>query len=216
MSTDAIRFTAVTPNLIVRDIAASTRFYTEVLGFTIKQTVPDAAPFVFVWLERGAVTVFLNDAAAVAHDIPAYASPAFGGTAALFVAVEGVDALHAAVAPHARLRRAQRAQRVERVLAAAFLEDHQADREQGEGAQQQAFAQVAEHEIQRRGHQQQQEHGLGGDAPERAHPALALAVAELVGAVQRQAPLRLVAAQTCGAPCVRHGGQSRRGRPARD
>jgi len=101
MSTDAIRFTAVTPNLIVRDIAASTRFYTEVLGFSIKQTVPDAAPFVFVWLERGGVTVFLNDFATVAHDIPAYASPNFGGTAALFVAVEGVDALHAAVAPHA-------------------------------------------------------------------------------------------------------------------
>ena len=48
MSTDAIRFTAVTPNLIVRDIAASTRFYTEVLGFSIKQTMPDAAPFVFI------------------------------------------------------------------------------------------------------------------------------------------------------------------------
>ena len=99
MSTDAIRFTAVTPNLIVRDVAASTRFYTEVLGFTIKQTVPDAAPFVFVWLERGAVPVFPTDAAAVAPDIPASATPTFGGTAALFVAVEGVDALHAAVAP---------------------------------------------------------------------------------------------------------------------
>ncbi|MFN7977714.1 MAG: VOC family protein [Vicinamibacterales bacterium] len=98
---DAIRFTAVTPNLIVRDVAASTRFYTVVLGFTIKQTVPDAAPFVFVWLERGGVTVFLNDVAAVAHDIPSYASVTFGGTAALFVTVEGVDALHAAVAPHA-------------------------------------------------------------------------------------------------------------------
>lgn len=98
MSTDAIRFTAVTPNLIVRDIAASTRFYTEVLGFTINQTVPDVAPFVFVWLERGGVTVFLNDPAAVAHDIPSYASPNFGGTATLFVAVEGVDALHAQLA----------------------------------------------------------------------------------------------------------------------
>lgn len=99
MSTDAIRFTAVTPNLIVRDIAASTRFYTDVLGFTIKQTVPDAAPFVFVWLERGDVTIFLNDPAAVAHDIPAYASPSFGGTATLFVGIEGVDALHAQLAP---------------------------------------------------------------------------------------------------------------------
>ncbi len=67
MSTDAIRFTAVTPNLIVRDIAASTRFYTEVLGFTINQTVPDAAPFVFVWLERGGVTVEAVQAGAAVH-----------------------------------------------------------------------------------------------------------------------------------------------------
>lgn len=103
MPTDAIRFTGVTPNLIVRDLAASTRFYCDVLGFTVKQTVPDVAPFAFVWLERGDVTVFLNDAAAVARDLPDYASPQFGGTATLFVAVDGVDALHAAVAPNARV-----------------------------------------------------------------------------------------------------------------
>jgi catechol 2,3-dioxygenase-like lactoylglutathione lyase family enzyme len=96
---DTIRFTAVTPNLIVRDIARSTTFYRDVLGFTIKDTVPPEAPFVFVWLERGGVTVFLNDPAAVAKDIPAYAAPAFGGTATLFVIVDGVDALHAQIAP---------------------------------------------------------------------------------------------------------------------
>jgi catechol 2,3-dioxygenase-like lactoylglutathione lyase family enzyme len=101
MSTDAVRFASVTPNLIVRDIAASQRFYCDVLGFTVKQTVPDAAPFVFVWLERGNVTVFLNDPGAVAKDLPMYAAPAFGGTSTLFITVEGVDALHAAVAPHA-------------------------------------------------------------------------------------------------------------------
>lgn len=103
MPTDAIRFTGVTPNLIVRDLAASTRFYCDVLGFTVKQTVPDVEPFAFVWLERGDVTVFLNDPAAVARDLPDYASPQFGGTATLFVAVDGVDALHAAVAPKARV-----------------------------------------------------------------------------------------------------------------
>ena len=48
-------FVSVTPNLIVRDIAASTAFYRDVLGFEIKQTVPEAEPFVFVWLERNGV-----------------------------------------------------------------------------------------------------------------------------------------------------------------
>ncbi len=51
-------FTSVTPNLIVRDIAKSTAFYRDVLGFEIKQTVPDAEPFVFVWLEHTACRCF--------------------------------------------------------------------------------------------------------------------------------------------------------------
>jgi catechol 2,3-dioxygenase-like lactoylglutathione lyase family enzyme len=98
---DAVRFTAVTPNLIVRDVARSTAFYRDVLGFTVTQTVPDVAPHVFVWLTRGEVTVFLNDPAAVAKDLPSYASPSFGGTATLFITVDDVDALHADVAAHA-------------------------------------------------------------------------------------------------------------------
>lgn len=95
------RFTSVTPNLIVRDIAKSTAFYRDVLGFTITQTVPDAEPFVFVWLERDGVPVFLNDVAAAAHDYPQAAALPQGGTAALFFVITGVDAYHAAVAPRA-------------------------------------------------------------------------------------------------------------------
>ena len=99
MTTPTVAFKAVTPNLIVRDIERSRRFYCDVLGFAVKQTVPDTAPFVFVWLERGEVTVFLNDPGAVAKDVPSMAAPVFGGTATLFVIVEGVDALLATVAP---------------------------------------------------------------------------------------------------------------------
>ena len=110
MTTSPVAFKAVTPNLIVRDIERSRSFYCDVLGFTVKQTVPDAAPFVFVWLERGEVTVFLNDPAAVAKDVPALAQPAFGGTSTLFVIVEGVDALHAQVAPQVPLAMSLRTQ----------------------------------------------------------------------------------------------------------
>ena len=95
------RFQSVTPNLIVRDVAASTAFYRDVLGFTIKQTVPDQAPFVFVWLERDGVPVFLNAVHAVEEDFPGAAARPAGGTATLFFAVTEVDALHARIAPHA-------------------------------------------------------------------------------------------------------------------
>ena len=97
------KFTSVTPNLIVRDIAKSTAFYRDVLGFAIKQTVPDAEPFVFVWLERDGVPVFLNDFKAAEHDYPDAAKLPQGGTAALFFVIAGVDAYHAVVAPKAKV-----------------------------------------------------------------------------------------------------------------
>lgn len=110
----ATTFTSITPNLIVRDIAKSTAFYRDVLGFAIKQTVPDlsrrspgaeaeADPFVFVWLERDGVPVFLNDITAAEHDYPDAAKLPQGGSAALFFVITGVDAYHAAVSPNANV-----------------------------------------------------------------------------------------------------------------
>lgn len=99
----ATTFTSVTPNLIVRDIARSTAFYRDVLGLAIKQTVPDAEPFVFVWLERDGVPVFLNDITAAAHDYPDAAKLPQGGSATLFFVITGVDAYYAAVSPNANV-----------------------------------------------------------------------------------------------------------------
>ena len=96
-------FTSVTPNLLVQSIDRSTAFYRDVLGFSVKQTVPDAPPFVFVWLERDGVPVFLNDARAAAHDVPDATSRPPGGTATMFFVLTGVDALHAKVAPLAKV-----------------------------------------------------------------------------------------------------------------
>jgi len=96
-------FTSVTPNLLVRDIARSTTFYRDVLGFQIKQTVPDQAPFVFVWLERDGVPVFLNDPAAAEKDLTGAAARPSGGTATLYFVLTDVDAYHATVAPHAKV-----------------------------------------------------------------------------------------------------------------
>ena len=93
-------FSSVTPSLLVADIDRSTAFYHEVLGFRVKQTVPDARPYVFVWLERDGVGVFLNNPKAVAHDFPDAVQRTPGGTATMFFVVTGLDALHDRVAPH--------------------------------------------------------------------------------------------------------------------
>ena len=99
----AVKFASITPNLLVRDVAKSTAFYCDVLGFTMGETVPDQPPFVFVWLKRDEVSVFLNDIHAAAHDYPEAATLPPGGTAALFFIITGVDAYHAVVAPRAKV-----------------------------------------------------------------------------------------------------------------
>ena len=87
--------------LVVPDYDEAIAYYRDVLGFEVKQTVPDAEPFVFVWLERDGVPVFLNDVKAATADYPPMASVPPGGTATLFFAVTKVDDLHALVAPRA-------------------------------------------------------------------------------------------------------------------
>jgi catechol 2,3-dioxygenase-like lactoylglutathione lyase family enzyme len=93
----------VTPNLIVADIERSTAFYRDVLGFSVVTTVPEAAPFVFVWLQRDGVQVFLNARAGVSHDVPGLATRPIGGTNTLFMTVDaesaaaGIDAMFGAI-----------------------------------------------------------------------------------------------------------------------
>ena len=96
-------FASVTPNLLVRDVAKSTAFYRDVLGFTMGETVPDKEPFVFVWMKQGDVSVFLNDIKAAAHDYPPAATMPPGGTAAIFFIITDVDGYHAEVAPKANV-----------------------------------------------------------------------------------------------------------------
>jgi lactoylglutathione lyase len=104
-----MKLTDVVPNLIVVNIDASTTFYRDTLGFSVVTTVPDEPPFVFVWLQRDNVSVFLNTTAAVAHDLPGLAARPIGGTAALFVMVDadpaenGVDALFSAIGSRCRV-----------------------------------------------------------------------------------------------------------------
>ena len=98
-----VTFQSITPNLLVRDVAKSTAFYRDVLGFTMGETVPDKEPFVFVWMKHGDVSVFLNDIKAAEHDYPPAAKMPQGGTAALFFIITDVDGYHARVAPKANV-----------------------------------------------------------------------------------------------------------------
>lgn len=83
-----MEFRSLTPNLVVNDINRSAAFYHDVLGFQQVATVPEQSPFVFVWLKRDTVEIFLN--------IPQNATPT-AGTNSMYIKMKGIDDLAAKV-----------------------------------------------------------------------------------------------------------------------
>lgn len=92
-----MKFTKLTPNLVVRNVEASLNFYRTVLGFKTGITVPDAPPYVFGSVTSDGVEIFFNDHAAVAEDYPALGAKPIGGSLTLFIEVEGIEEVLAAV-----------------------------------------------------------------------------------------------------------------------
>ena len=100
MTTTTVNFVSATVNLLVSDMAISLAFYRDVLGFQLKQSVPEEPPFVFAWLERGGVEIFLNDARPVLAEFNTLRA---GDTSTLFIVVNDVDALHGQISGRARI-----------------------------------------------------------------------------------------------------------------
>jgi uncharacterized glyoxalase superfamily protein PhnB len=92
-----MKFNKLTPNLVVHNVEASLNFYRSVLGFQPGFTVPDQPPYVFGSITSGAVEIFFNDHKAVAEDYPALGAKPIGGSLTLFIEVEGIAEVLAAV-----------------------------------------------------------------------------------------------------------------------
>ena len=104
-----MKFSDVTPNLVVANVERSLTFYRDVLGFSVNATVPEGqGPYVFAWMQRDGVAVFLNSQESV-EDHQDLASRTIGGTATLFIVLEaddvatGVDGLFASVSSRAKV-----------------------------------------------------------------------------------------------------------------
>jgi catechol 2,3-dioxygenase-like lactoylglutathione lyase family enzyme len=87
----------LTPNLIVSNVERSLAFYRDVLGFSVTATVPETAPFVFAFMNRGDITVFLNSPEAAIEEYPAFKDRPIGGTLTLFFEVAGIRDAYAAL-----------------------------------------------------------------------------------------------------------------------
>ena len=93
-----MKYTKLTPNLVVRDVRAAVKFYESVLGFQKAMSVPDEPPFAFASVTNGAgVEIFFNDQKIVGDEYPALAKDPLGGTLTLFIECEGIEQILAAV-----------------------------------------------------------------------------------------------------------------------
>jgi uncharacterized glyoxalase superfamily protein PhnB len=95
-----MKFQKLTPNLVVRDVAASMDFYRSVLGFQPAITVPEQPPYVFGSVISDTVEIFFNDQKAVAQEFPALGARPIGGSLTLFIEVEGIEEVLAAIQKH--------------------------------------------------------------------------------------------------------------------
>jgi len=83
---------ALTPNIYIDDMERSLRFYRDVLGLQLSQTVPpDKGPFIFAWMKAGESGLFLNTRAS--SEDPAIRQAKPNGSASLYLIVDGIEEL---------------------------------------------------------------------------------------------------------------------------
>ena len=92
-----MQFHKLTPNLLVADIAASIDFYCNVLGFQQIMTVPETPPFDWAMLQHGEVMVMLQSRQSLGDELPELQALPGGGALLLYINVDDVDGLYAAV-----------------------------------------------------------------------------------------------------------------------
>jgi len=80
----------LTPNLVVHNVEASLKFYSEVLGLEKAITVPDQSPYVFASVANGAVEIFFNDQKTVAAEYPKLAAN-IGASLTLYMEVDSLQ-----------------------------------------------------------------------------------------------------------------------------
>ena len=80
----------LTPNLVVRNVEASLKFYSEILGLEKAMTVPDESPYIFAAVSNGAVEIFFNDQKTVAAEHPKLAAT-IGASLTLYIEVDDLQ-----------------------------------------------------------------------------------------------------------------------------
>lgn len=94
---NAVNIKRVTPVLYVEEIEPCVKFWVERLGFEKTVEVPDGQRLGFVILQKGNIELMYQSFASAAKDVPALAKDVSGGRTFLYVEVDNLDELIAAM-----------------------------------------------------------------------------------------------------------------------
>jgi lactoylglutathione lyase len=89
---EAMQIKKLTPNLVVRNVEASLKFYAEVLGLEKAISVPEESPYIFASVANDAVEIFFNDQKTVAREHPRLAAT-IGASLTLYIEVDSLPAV---------------------------------------------------------------------------------------------------------------------------
>lgn len=90
-------FKRITPVLLVEEVGPCARFWTERLGFAKTVEVPEGDKIGFVSLQKGPTEVMYQSYASVEQDAPAAVSSARRGPTFLYVEVDDLEEVKAAM-----------------------------------------------------------------------------------------------------------------------
>jgi lactoylglutathione lyase len=82
----------LTPNLVVRNVEASIKFYREILGLEPAMSVPEKSPFIFAAVSNESVEIFFNDQKTVVAEFPKLAAT-IGGSLTLYMEVDSLQSV---------------------------------------------------------------------------------------------------------------------------
>lgn len=89
-----MRYTNLTPNLMVDDVNATIDFYTSVLGLELRASVPETGSYNWALVARDGIELMLQKRESLIEELPELAGHAGAGVVTLYVRVDDVETLY--------------------------------------------------------------------------------------------------------------------------
>ena len=89
-----MKFIGLTPNLMVEDVNQTLKFYEDVLGFKLDQSVPESGHYEWASARCGEVELMFQTRTSLSSDFPPFQDTPTGGTLTFFIQMQGIQELY--------------------------------------------------------------------------------------------------------------------------